>query len=128
MMLTEQELMEKGLLNKNAISGRFYYWLSNQLALEEAGKKSKEWMTFVQAKLFGYKVKKWAKSVVIKYEANKNIIKTDPNGEIVEKNTHYIKFHRVFNLDDLIKVSNLSDDGTSSQLVEATTDSTPQAK
>ena len=103
-MLTEHELIEKWLLNKNAISQRFYLWLQNQLALEEAGKQSKEWMTFMQAKLFGYRIKPWAKSVVIKYEANRNIIKTESDGSIVEKNTHYIKFHRVFNMDDLVRM------------------------
>lgn len=61
-------------------------------------------MTFMQAKLFGYKVKPWAKSVVIKYEANTHIIEKAADGTILEKNTHYIKFHRVFNMDDLVRV------------------------
>lgn len=67
-------------------------------------------MTFLQAKLFGYRIKPWAKSVVIKYEANKNIITTESDGSIVEKNTHYVKFHRVFNMDDLVRIDDTSPD------------------
>lgn len=67
-------------------------------------------MTFMQAKLFGYKVKPGAKSVVIKYEANTHVIEKAADGTILEKNEHYIKFHRVFSMDDLVRIDSTSPD------------------
>jgi len=56
-MLTQEDMVAQGYHNKNAITGRYYLGLANQIALDEAGSKSKEWMTFFQAQQNNYRIK-----------------------------------------------------------------------
>ena len=98
-MLTENELLKRWLLNRNAISGRYYRGLTNQEVLSSQWFNKPERITFYQAKQNGLRVKKWAQWVRIKYEEFKEI---EDNG--IKKTIPFIKYHYVFNLDQTEKV------------------------
>lgn len=113
-MLTQEELMAKWFKNKNAITWRFYLGLNNQILLNEAGCKSHERMTFLQAKQNGYRIKAWSKWVIIKYESYIPVEEKDSENNVVKKWTiPYFVHHQVFNLDQCVKINNSNSDGGS---------------
>jgi len=105
-MLTQEELLRQWYSNKNAITGRYYLGLGNQIMLDNAWCKSKERMTFFQAKENGYRIKPWVKGVQIKYESYIPTDKKDSEGNILStENVRYVVYHQVFNLDQVVKVA-----------------------
>lgn len=107
-MLTEQELIDKGFNNKNAISGRLYLWLQNQMKLNEAGFTIPERMTFLQIKQNKYKLKKWSEGIEVIYAEPIAREEIDTNGNKTIKSIPYLKKHIVFNVDqvDMTSVPN----------------------
>ncbi len=104
-MLTQEEMVAQGYHNKNAITGRYYLGLANQIALSEAWSKSCEWLTFFQAKQNNYRIKPGTKGVQIRFESYVPKDERDSEGNIVStKNVPYIVYHQVFSIDDCVKV------------------------
>ena len=105
-MLTPEELVAQGYHNKNAITGRFYLGLANQIALDNAWGKSKERMTFFQAKQNGYRIKPGSKGVQVRFESYIPMDKRDDEANIVgKKDVPYIVYHQVFNVDECVKIA-----------------------
>ena len=103
-MLTEQDLMEQGYHNRNAITGRFYLGLANQKLLTEAGFQSTDWMTFLQAKQNGYTIKPWSKGIEIQYKEFIPVEEKDSEGNILStQDIPYIVTHLVFNTEQCIR-------------------------
>lgn len=108
-MLTEQDLIDQGYHNRNAITGRFYLGLANQKLLTEAGFQSTDWLTFLQAKQNGYKIKPWSKGVEIQYKEFIPVEEKDSEGKIIsKKEIPYIVTHLVFNIDQCIKTEDIT--------------------
>ncbi len=97
-MYSKEQLIAKGLHNRNAITNRFYLGLGNQMALKNAGFKKPEWLTFRQAKNSWLKIKRWAKSVIVYYQ-DELLIKEEKDKKIEKKLVPYKRYHRVFNID-----------------------------
>jgi len=102
-MYTKEQLQSKGLNNRNAISGRFYLWLGNQLALKAKWYRTPERLTYYQAKQNWLKIKKWEKSVQIYYQS---VVPEWEfvDWELVEKESSYRRIHKVFNIEQTEKV------------------------
>ncbi len=104
-MLTEQELTDKGFHNRNHITGRMYLWEKNQLALNQWGFATTEWLTFLQCKQNGFKIKSWSKWIEVVYSEPIKKEEMDEQGKLTITSIPYIKTHVVFNLDQVEKVS-----------------------
>lgn len=100
-MLTEKELIDKGFNNKNAISGRLYLWLQNQMKLNDAGFATPEWLTFLQVKQAWRKLKKWSEGIEVIYAEPIAREEIDTNGNKTVKTIPYLKKHIVFNVEQV---------------------------
>jgi antirestriction protein ArdC len=104
-MTSLQTLFALWLYNKNAITGRYYHGIENQELLDANQFKSKMRMTFLQAKNHGYKVKKWSKANIVKYESYPTITKETATWETTLKTIPRIIYHHVFNLEQLESIN-----------------------
>lgn len=89
------------LYNRNAITGRYYHGIENQLMLKQQWYDSKQWMTFNQAKQHWYKIKKGEKSVRVKFETYPLVSVTDKDQDITYKRIPYVRYYNVFNTEQL---------------------------
>jgi len=84
----------------NKITGKVYEG-KNQAELlaakEKNGYKSNEWLTFLQARKAGLKIKKGSKAISI-FRGFSKIEKKDKDGKIKVESSHY-GFAKVFNMD-----------------------------
>lgn len=67
MKTTQAELQEMWLHNQNFFTGHYYLSLKNQQALKAAWFNTPFWLTFNQAKKNWIQIKKWSKSVEVRY-------------------------------------------------------------
>lgn len=98
-MLTEKELIDKWFVHKNAISGRYYRWLTNQETLNSLWFNKCEWLTFHQAKQNWLKVKAWSKWVVVQYKEFVELKEKRHDWGVDIKKIPYVKSWLVFNIE-----------------------------